>query len=49
MRGLSLVRAAMNFSVTLSLAIGLARSVSAQDVIRQRVFKAADGVHTSGP
>lgn len=48
MHGSSPVRTLVGFAVTLSLAIGLARSASAQDVIQQRVFKDADGEHKYG-
>ena len=48
MRGLSGVRTVFSLTVALSLVFGLARSVPAQDVIRQRVFEDADGEHKYG-
>ena len=48
MRGLSGVRTVVSLTVALSLVCGLARTVPAQDVIRQRVFKDADGEHKYG-
>jgi poly(3-hydroxybutyrate) depolymerase len=48
MRGLSGVRVAVSLAVAVSLVFGLARSAPAQDVIKQRVFKDADGEHKYG-
>lgn len=45
MRRFSSLRAAFTFLLTLSLAVSLARSARAQNVIQQRIFKDDDGEH----